>query len=136
MYLSIYVSIHSNGHRVSTHLNQNTSLKNLITFNLTPSMCYLTISVKSYNFFISSLKMLLFVLFVAIATALEFLSNLNHSYMTKEFYYLSLTPSIWYLTVSVKSYRLIYKILIILLSVAMATAVELVPTTRPSVSNS
>ena len=51
--------------------------------------------------------------------------------MTKEFTTYHLTPNICYLTVSVKSYRLIYKILIILLSVAMATAVELVPTTAP-----
>ena len=35
------------------------------------------------------------------------------------------------MTVSVKSYRLIYTILFILFSVAMATAVELVPTTAP-----
>ena len=53
-------------------LTKNTSLKNLITFHMTPSMCYLTISVKSYKLF---KKMLLFVLFVAIATALEFLST-------------------------------------------------------------
>ena len=75
--------------------------------------------------------MLLFLLFVAIATALEFLSTLTINTSLKNFTTCHLTPSICYLTVSVKSYRLIYKISLILLSVAMATAVELIPTTAP-----
>ena len=97
-------------------LTKNTSFNNFITFHLTPSTCYLTISVKSYNFFYK----LLICIVCCHSNGSRVSFNLNHSYITKEFYYLC------YLTVSIKSYRLIYKILIILLSVAMTTAVELV----------